>query len=163
MENLLTFERVVLESIAKGNKLLNTIQTDVGLELSLVLSIVSKLLRKGLIMKTGSSYELLHNDIAWKKVSKIEGQREEVNEITESLVDLFFNKGGAHLKLQKVYLSKSDEKIFNALLYNVESFINGITKDQRERGEKIHSKDKKIVMWGHTTYEKILNNLQSAS
>ena len=160
MPQLLTLERVVLESISKGHNRLNSIQTDVGLQLSLVLSILSKLMKKGYITLNQGSYQILDNELAWKKASKKENVKEEIHELSESLVNNYFSNPSKNcLKVQKIYLSESDEKIFGSLLYNLETFIVSLRKDQREKGIRPSSKDQKVIMWGYSNYQNILEDI----
>ncbi|OIQ16741.1 MAG: hypothetical protein BM556_13850 [Bacteriovorax sp. MedPE-SWde] len=159
MKELLMLERMVIESIAKGEKSLKSIQLDTGLDYSLVLSIAAKLLQRGLVDYKYGEYSVSKNDINWQKVNRDDSIKNEIKEVSDNMIDIFFDDRSRNkLKLQKVYINKQDEKILNSLLNSVENFVNDLRKDQKVNNVKVQTKDQKVLMWGYGDYQDLVQN-----
>lgn len=157
MKELLMLERIVIESIAKGESLLEGIQRDTGLDYSLVVSICAKLLKRGLIDYKRGIYSVSRNEICWRSVNRNESLKNEIKEVSENIIDVFFqDKAKNKLKLQKVYINEKDEKILNSLLHSVESFLLDLRNSQR--GKDIKTKNQKVMMWGYGSYSDLIEN-----
>ncbi len=159
MNSLLTLERVILESIAKGCLFEGAISSDTGLHFSLVKSICNKLIKKGLVCRGAEGYSVLYNEFTWKNINSRKYIKNEVEEVASEIVKSYFESNGV-LKLQKIYLSSSDEKILNSLLKNVEIFVENLKKEHLRNKNKYLTKDRKVLMWGFCDYGQILENLQ---
>ena len=55
-------------------------------------------------------------------------------------------------KLKKVYLTDSEEKILQGMLYNLESFFNNLSTSKQPTHKQ------KIIYWGNTSYENLIYN-----
>ncbi|EQC49635.1 hypothetical protein [Bacteriovorax sp. DB6_IX] len=157
MSELLLLERVVVESIAKGNFRIENIQNDTGLDYSFLLSICSRLIKRGLITYKLGEYKISKDEESWGKVNHPLILKNEIKEVSENIIDVFFNdKVTNSLKLQKVYLSDKDEKILNSLLDSVESFVKDLRNSPQNKA--MSTKKQKVLMWGYGQYSDIIQN-----
>ncbi len=162
MNSLLTLERIVLESIARGCKFESQITLDTGLHFSIVKSLCSKVIKKGLVVREHDGFRILDNEVSWKRINSKENLQFEVEEISQEIVNSYFKKNGV-LKLQKVYLSKGDEKILNSMFKNIEVYIKNLQKDEKSFKKNPYTKDRKVIMWGHCRYGNLVECISSAS
>jgi predicted transcriptional regulator len=153
MKELLLLERAVLESVAGGNNSLVEVAIDCQLDESITRTILSRLIKRGLICFDGT-YKILKNDIAYVNINRTEARQAEVNELVETLVNSYFDQSGTLLKVQKVALNAKEEKIFNSLLNSLEIFIRDIQKEKR----KVKTSDQKVVLWGATNYGELISS-----
>lgn len=152
-------ERIVIESISKGEDTLESIQKDTSLDYSLVLNITARLIQQGLIKYKEGKYSIYKNEIAWQKVNRGESVAVELKEIAEGMIDnYFFDKEKNILKLQKVYISEKEEKILKSLLDNIESFITNIRADQKKRKVRKETQSQKVIFWAYSEYRDLLDN-----
>jgi hypothetical protein len=157
MKELLMLERIVIESIAKGENTVCRIQKDTGIDHSLLLSIAAKLLKRGLVDYRKGEYSVSKNEVCWRSVNRNESIKNEIKEVSDSIIDVFFqDKTRNKLKLQKVYIDEKDEKILNSLLHSVESFLVDLRNSQR--GKDIKTKNQKVLMWGYGGYSDLISN-----
>ena len=162
-KGLLVVERMVLESLVKGEKNIQDLGDDTNLSQNLLSGIASTLVMRGIIRFKRGKYSLNLEEKGWvSEINAEECVKEEVKELFISLVNHYYadrEKIQAGLKVQKVYMSESDEKIFNSLLYNLESFVKSLRENKKCAGKTC---EQKVVMWGHSTYEGLLGSMLGA-
>lgn len=158
MKELLLIERSVIEAIAHGAKKVLDISKELNMEFNLVLALLSRLRAKGIIELNEGGYYISKNELAWKRVNA--EIPTEIKEISHNLVDCYFNdKAKNGLKLQKIYMSNKDEKIFKSLLNNIELFLDGLKKEKR----RSPIKDQKVILWGYGQYDDLIQSSMNVS
>jgi hypothetical protein len=97
--------------------------------------------------------------------------KNEIKEVFESLIDNYFSqenpskdKGqkGSQFSFQKLLPSKQQEYEFNYHLKNLEKCISDIKRNPRVDGVNKSTKEKRVIIWGVTDYESLLNNMMTA-
>ena len=139
-ESLMLIERIVLESISKKEQNIYELSLDTNLEQGLLLNILPELLIKNLIKYNRGIYSInKEQSLKWSEtINSKESIKEEVKELFTNLVNEFFNKEKVNnhkqtsLKVQKIWLTKDEEKALNSHLLNLENFFRHV-KQERER------------------------------
>ena len=156
---MLALERIIVESISKGRNTLEKIESDTLLKYPLILSIVNNLLVKSILSQKDHYYSIARNSLNWKKENSDTELINEIQELSEEIIKNYFNyKDNNSLKLKKIYMSEQEEKIFKSILNNLELFLNGLKKDEDKKNEKNKTVKQKVVLWGHSKYEDIINS-----
>lgn len=148
--NINLLERTILESLSDKSKNLEGLQKCTAFNKEIVINLLESLLSKNLVIIKNYQYCLnknINKEIQ-KELKETTNIKIELNEIINAIYDLKqLNQAQFHLK--KFHLSEREEKIFNGLLYNLESFINSL-KDTKQP-----TSHKKIFIWGGAKYEDI--------
>jgi len=149
-------ERVILESIAFGEKDFNEILGDTGLPDQVVANALPEMLMEELIFYKKGQYLLGCREKIKQASSNI---KSEIKDVVSSLVDNYFDeKQESHsLKLQKISMTKREEKIFNSHMESLGEFIQQVQSNRSIDNEILATKNKKVIFWGHSDYESILN------
>ncbi len=158
MNRLLLIERVIIEACTKDGRTIFEISNDTGMELSLVNALCIRLSKKGILKRRGSGYFLEAQATEFIEANKPDNLKKEVEEVTSALVENYFtNNTNRILKLQKVYVDKSEEKILNSLLNQLNSFVSQLQQANRLH-PKNQIKDQKVIMWGHSNYNDLIES-----
>jgi hypothetical protein len=153
--NLTILERMVLETLQVRPKTLIEVSNTTSVENELLNQIVQSLLCKGLITMDEKKFSInkILNQTIRNELNDSVSLMSEVNEIVNSCLRKAVNtESKSSFKLKKVNMSGREEKIYNGLIYNLESFLNSLIKTE-------NIKDQKIVFWGEGNYEDIKNNI----
>ncbi len=153
MKGLSSLERVVLECV--GNQALNydEIQTTSGLQENVCFNILQALIIRGILKLDANKYRLnpILPDLLMEEINGIEAKKAESLELMEAVLDLNSEK---IFRFQKIAMDARDEKIFVAMLSNLESFL----KDAHLKSKKyIPVKERKVVFWGMGQVQHLLN------
>ena len=155
MRELLLVERGVLEAISKGATKVVEIMNEVNIEFNLTLTILARLRSRGIITLSDGHYVVAKNELAWKKVNN--EVEYEIKEVSENIIDCYFKDGERNkLKLQKVYMSSRDEKIFNSMLNNIEIFLRDLQKENSKKKNRIT--EQKVIFWGVSQYDDLIKS-----
>lgn len=162
-QGLLAVERMVLESMGRNLSCPYEISFDTGLELSLVGNILRHLNEHGVIDLKNDLYFINKERMKeWKEtINTSESVKEEVKDLFVSLVNKYFSQEKQAtqteaLGLRKIWLTPKEEKIFNSLIYNLESFVEGIQKERSKTGINQKLQDQKVIFWGHSKYNNLV-------
>ena len=153
--NLTILERMVLECVSKSSKNLTDIEEKTGIQKVMLLKVIQSLLSKSLISLNNHLYQLnqKQNDLITRELNDSTALLCEVNEIISSCIKRKLEETDANsFKLKKVNMSEREEKIYNGLLYNLESFLGSLDKSDKIR-------EQKIIFWGEGNYEVIKNSI----
>ncbi len=169
-KGLLVVERILLESIAKGPKDIQELSVDTELSGNLLRNIVPHLLMKNIVKFHNGKYQLnTESKSEWLKIiNSSDNVKEEVKDLFISLVNTYFNqeKRPANdklgLKMKKVYLTPSEEKLYNSYLYNLEEFIKGVENDRKLNPINSKVSEKKVIIWGHSNYSSLVDGILEA-
>lgn len=172
LEGLLVVERMVLESLSRKPKNLQEIILDTGLDEALLKNIVPFFLMENMVRYEKGIYSLnMKESEKWMdKINQREHLKEEVKELFTSLVNQYFNEMKAKeeklsevdLKVRKVWLTSSEEKILNSYIKNIESFIKSIEEDRKRQPVKERLCEKKVFIWGQSDYSHLARGVLEA-
>ncbi len=160
-------ERVILESIQLGARSIPAIAVSTDINKKVVANAVSELLDKGLINHLNGKLELNKLEIynLSKNYNFQKQKRNEVRNLIDSCIkNYFFQESSiklvdednkkSNLSLKKVWMSEKDEKIFNGMIYNLNSFLDEISKKSSKDLRLI--KNKKVIFFGNCNYNQII-------
>lgn len=152
-----TPERSLLETLFyKGGMHPFTLRQEVDLNLRLVMNMINRLKKIGLITQEGTTVQLeKNNDQAWNLINSPRNRQHETREILETLLQLALQgqrKSSFHLK--KVWMNEEERKSFFNMLLCLEIFFKQLKqKEQKGVGQQ------QVVIWGYAQYGDILKTL----
>lgn len=155
MRGLSSLERVILECVGKNGLTYNEIQRQSGLLDNVCFNILQALIIRGIIKSEGLKYKLNENisPIMMDEINGIEARKAESLELIEAVVDQGPEK---IFKFSKMAMDERDEKIFIAMLSNLESFL----KDAHQKAQSsVALKDRKVIFWGMGDVSKLMNQV----
>ncbi|OFZ22541.1 MAG: hypothetical protein A2202_03015 [Bdellovibrionales bacterium RIFOXYA1_FULL_36_14] len=168
-DGILVIERMVLESLFKKEKNLVEMERDTGLDSGILKNILSNFMMDNLIKYQKGVYSLNKNEIMGKlkKINDKKQIKEEVCELFTSMINEYFKKieqdqKNVDIKVRKIWLTPSEEKIFNTYLINLETFMKNIEQDRKIHPKNEKLKEKKVFIWGATDYSTIANGCLQA-
>lgn len=144
MKGLSSLERIILESIGKQVLVYEDIQMQTGLHENVCYNVLQALIIRGLVSTDGVRYNISKtlSPLIMEEVNGNESKKAESMEMIEALVD---QKEGRVFRFQKVAMDSRDEKIFIAMLSNLESFLSDVHKKAQA---SVPMKDRKVIFWG---------------
>lgn len=156
MKGLSSLERVVLECFGRSPLSYDEIHVQSGLQENVCFNIIQALIIRG-ILKPESGKYIINDHISpeiLEDISGMEAKKAESLEMIEAVVDL---ETPRVFRFQKVAMDSRDEKIFVAMLSNLESFL----KDAHKKAQSsVAVKDRKVIFWGmgdvHTLMQQIM-------
>ena len=153
--NLSILERMILECLGNESKNTQELFSKTNIKTDILQKVLQSLITKNIILATGNSYSLnanLRKDIK-RELNDSTALLCEVNEIINACVrSKLEDQSEQSFKLKKVNMSEREEKIYNGLLYNLESFLSSLKKDD-------NVSEQKIIFWGEGNYENIKNSI----
>jgi hypothetical protein len=155
MKGLSSLERIILESIGKGVLAYEEIQNQSGLHENVCYNILQALIIRGLVKTDGIKYRISESlsPLIIEEINGKEAKEAEYLELMEAVVDQQENRV---FRLQKIALDSRDEKIFVAMLSNLESFLADAHKKAHA---SVSVKDRKVVFWGMGNVDKIITQI----
>lgn len=155
MKGLSSLESIILESIGKGVLVYEEIQKQSGLNENVCYNIIQALIIRGLVKTDGIKYRISESlsPLIIEEINGKEAKEAEYVELMEAVVDL---KGDRIFRLQKIAMDSRDEKIFVAMLSNLESFLADAHKKAHA---SVSVKDRKVVFWGMGNIDKIITQI----
>ena len=152
---LLMVERMVLESLHGKEKNIKELSVDLGLNVQLLMNTLPLLQSKEMITYRQGIYSLnKEKQNEWiKQINSPYHIKGELKDLFSSLVNHYYVKEGkckTGLKVRKVWMTPSEESIFNSLIYNLENFLSGLEKKQEK------TKDQRVVFFGHSSYQNLV-------
>jgi hypothetical protein len=155
MKGLSSLERVVLESIGKEVLGYEEIKLQAGLTENVFHNVLQALIIRGLITHQGMKYRIAEK-ISPLIIEEINGKLAKDAEYLELIEALINQKQKRVFHLKKIAMDSKDEKIFGALLYNLESFL----ADAHKKAVKSTSvKDRKVIFWGMSDVESLVTQI----
>jgi hypothetical protein len=155
MKGLSSLERVVLESIGKEVLGYEEIKNQAGLMENVFHNVLQALIIRGLVAMDGTKYRIAEK-ISPLMIAEINGKHAKEAEYLELIEAMIHQKTKKNFHLQKVAMDSKDEKIFGALLYNLESFL----ADAHKKSVKsISIKERKVIFWGISDVESLMTQI----
>jgi hypothetical protein len=159
MKGLSSLERVVLESIGKEVLAYEEIRHQAGLLDNVFHNVLQALIIRGLVAMDGTRYRISEK-ISPLIIEEINGKLAKEAEYLELIEAMIHQKPKKVFHLQKVAMDSKDEKIFGALLYNLESFLT----DAHKKAEKSTClKERKVIFWGMSDVESLMTQIVSGT
>lgn len=154
MYNFTILERMILESIRKSEKTIEQIQEDTAMESHICANVVQSLLAKSLVSTKSNKFTLNKNLNAQiiEELQNKKNQTVEMNALVRECIQGSLLRGESTFQFMKVYMSEEEKKILNAMLYNIETFIDGLKKNKGK------TKDETFIFWGGDTYAKAVTH-----
>lgn len=155
MRGLSSLERVVLEVIGKQASTYEEIQSQSGLQENVCFNIIQALIIRGILKGEGNRYRINENisPLMMEEINGMDARKAESLEMIEAVLEY---KGERIFRFQKVAMDSRDEKIFVAMLSNLESFL----KDAHQKAQTtVPVKDRKIVFWGMGGVQTLMNQV----
>lgn len=155
MRGLSSLERVILETIGNQTLSYEVIQAQSGLQENVCFNIIQALIIRGIIRAEGSGYKINENisPLMMEEINGVEARKAESLELIEAVLD---QKENRVFRFQKIAMDSRDEKIFLAMLTNLESFL----RDAHSKAQAtVPLKDRKVVFWGVGDVQKLMNQV----
>ena len=155
MRGLSSLERVVLECNGKQHLSYEDVQSQSGLQENVCFNILQALIIRGILKAENGKYKVNENisPMMMEEINGIEARKAESLEMMEAILD---QSSDRVFRFQKVAMDSRDEKIFVAMLSNLESFL----KDAHAKAQStVAMKDRKVVFWGMGSVSKLMNQV----
>lgn len=155
MRGLSSLERVILECIGKQALSYDDVQQQSGLQENVCFNILQALIIRGILKTEGALYKVSEtiSPLMMEEINGYEARKAESLELIEAVVD---QNSDRIFRFSKIAMDSRDEKIFIAMLSNLESFL----KDAHVKAQAtVPLKDRKVVFWGMGDVQKLMNQV----
>lgn len=155
MRGLSSLERVILESIGKQALSYDDVQNQSGLQENVCFNILQALIIRGILKTEGNLYKVSEtiSPLMMEEINGFEARKAESLELIEAVVD---QSSDRIFRFSKIAMDSRDEKIFIAMLSNLESFL----KDAHVKAQStVPLKDRKVIFWGMGDVQKLMNQV----
>jgi len=155
MKGLSSLERIILESIGKGSPVYEEIQVQTGLHENVFYNVLQALIIRGLVSTDGVRYKISEalSPLLLEEINGKEAKQAEYLELMEAVVE---QPNERVFRFQKVAMDSRDEKIFVAMLSNLESFLADAHKKAQS---SVPMKERKVVFWGMGEVKNLMNQI----
>jgi cyanate lyase len=155
MKGLSSLERIILESIGKQNLVYEEIQMQTGLHENVCFNVLQALVIRGLVSTDGARYKITDflSPLMLEEINGTEAKQAESLELMEAVVE---QKIGRVFRFQKIAMDARDEKIFLAMLSNLDSFLADAHKKAQNT---VPMKERKVVFWGMGEVKNIMSQI----
>lgn len=155
MRGLSSLERVVVECIGKNGMNYEEVQRQSGLQENVCFNILQALIIRGVLKNESGKYKINENlsPLMMEEMNGLEARKAESLELIEAVLD---QETDRYFRFQKIALDSRDEKIFLAMLSNLESFL----KDAHMKAQSsVPLKDRKVIFWGMGNVQKLMKQV----
>lgn len=155
MRGISSLERVVLECIGNQSLTYEDVQYQSGLHENVCFNILQALIIRGILVTDGVRYSASKNlsPLIMEEINGLTSKRAESLELIEAVIERESDKV---FRFQKVALDSRDEKIFLAMLSNLETFLQDAHK--KAQGS-VPLKERKVVFWGVGQVQSLMTQL----
>jgi hypothetical protein len=155
MKGLSSMERTVLECIGHHKLSYEVIQFQTGLSENVCFNIIQALIIRGLLRSENGFYRI--NDyispLMMEELNGLEAKKAESLEFIEAAIE---QDADRIFRFQKIAMNERDEKIFKAMLLNLESFLKDV---HQKTQSSVPLKDRKIIFWGMGDNQKLIKKI----
>ena len=155
MKGLSSLERIVLECIGKNALSYEEVQTQSGLHENVCFNILQALIIRSILSTDGIRYKISEN-LSPLMLEEINGMDAKIAESLEMIEAVVENKAQRVFRFQKIAMDSRDEKIFLAMLSNLDSFLIDAHKKAQS---SVPLKDRKVVFWGVGEVQSLMNQI----
>ncbi len=155
MKGLSSLERIILEALGWSALSYDEIKDQTGLQENVCFNILQALMIRGILKSESGKYRVSDTlpPLIMEELNGMEARKAESLELMEAVLE---TKGERIYRLQKVALDSRDEKIFIAMLSNLEMFL----KEANKKAESsVAIKDRKVVFWGMSNVQSLMNQV----
>lgn len=155
MKGLSSLERIILECLGSQALTYEEVQKQTGLHENVCFNLLQALVIRGLIAPNGAKYSIKGNlsPLMLEEINGLEAKQAESLEMIEAVLE---KSSGRVFRFQKVAMDQRDEKIFLAMLSNLESFL----QDAHKKSHKdIPIKERKVVFWGMGELQQLMTQM----
>jgi hypothetical protein len=155
MKGLSSLERVVIECVGTKGMSYEEIQRQCGLQENVSFNIIQALIIRGVLKTSYGKYVINENisPLVMEELNGLEARKAESLELIEAMLNQDTDR---YFRFQKVALDSRDEKIFFAMLSNLEAFL----KDAHKKAHTIVPiKERKVVFWGVGDVQRLLKQV----
>ncbi len=155
MRGLSSLERIILECIGKQALSYDDVQHQSGLQENVCFNILQALIIRGILKTEGALYKVSEtiSPLMMEEINGYEARKAESLELIEAVVD---QNSDRIFRFSKIAMDSRDEKIFIAMLSNLESFL----KDAHVKAQStVPLKDRKVIFWGMGDVQKLMNQV----
>lgn len=153
-------ERFVIESLNERPKSFEELLKDSKMEMKTLINILNDLKEKNVIYFQDLKYQINFHDTSIIHLLKDkENLKEEILELFSSVINRHLeNNLQTRLSIKKISLDDYENKIFQSLIYNIDSFLQNIEKKNKSLSdqEKNNLPPKKVIFWGHSPYHDLV-------
>ncbi len=144
MKGLSSLERIILESLGKQILVFEDVQMQTGLHENVCYNVLQALIIRGLVSTDGARYRISEtlSPLMIEEINGKDAKQAEYLELMEAVVNQTENRV---FRLQKIAMDSRDEKIFIAMLSNLESFLMDAHKKAQAT---VPMKERKVIFWG---------------
>lgn len=155
MKGLSSLERVILESIGKRALSYEEIQIQTGLHENVCYNVLQALVIRNLLKTNGVNYRISDSlsPLMMEEINGVEAKLAESLELIEAVVE---QKEERVFRFQKIAMDSRDEKIFLAMLLNLDSFLADAHKKAQST---VPMRERKVVFWGVGEVESLMNQI----
>ena len=155
MKGLSSLERIILESLGKQVLTYEEIQMQTGLHQNVCFNVLQALIIRGLVSTDGAKYKISEtlSPLMMEEINGREAKQAESLEMIEAVVD---QKDGRVFRFQKIAMDSRDEKIFVAMLSNLESFLADAHKKAQAT---VPMKESKVIFWGMGEVKQLMTQI----
>jgi hypothetical protein len=145
-------ERLIIESIQRGNNNLHSLMRDTNLTLFTLNTAIKYLVVRNLIIQKSKSLSINPNlnDYLREEFNSPSTKKHELLELLNGMLSTQ-NK----FKMKKFYLTPKDEPYFKAIIKNLEDFLDKLPPAD----QSISTFDHKVFFWGGDGYGTVIQNL----
>jgi hypothetical protein len=155
MKGLSSLERTVLECIGKKTMPYAQIQDQSGLHENVCFNILQALIIRNLVTTDGVNYRIFEN-LSPLMLEEINGHEAKVAESLELIEAVVEREENRVFRLKKIAMDDRDEKIFLAMLSNLDSFLS----DAHKKAQNSFSlKEYKVVFWGMGEVKSLMSQI----
>lgn len=155
MRGLSSLERIILESIGTKIRSFEEIHHSSGLQENVCFNLLQALIIRGIVKTTQGNYHVSEtiSPLLMEELNGVEARKAESLEMIEAILD---QSSDRIFRFQKVALDARDEKIFLAMLSNLDSFL----RDANAKAERhTQLKERKVIFWGVGEVQKVMKQV----
>jgi len=152
MKSLSSLERTILECIGSSKMTYGEVQYQAGLHENVCFNLLQALLIRGFLKCEDGKYRI-NSEISNQIIEEVNGYDAKNSEYLELIESILNNKVERVFQMKKIALGPEDERIFNAMLSNLETFLND---SHRKSKSTTPMKNRKVIFWGMGEVQKMM-------
>lgn len=155
MKGLSSLERLILECLGKQCLVYEDIQSQTGMHENVCFNVLQALIIRGLVTTDGVRYQVSENlsPLIMEEINGIESKQAESLELIEAVLE---QKTDKVFRFQKIAMDSRDEKIFMAMLMNLEAFL---TDAHKKAQGSVPIKERKVIFWGMGEVKSLMSKI----
>lgn len=155
MKGLSSLERVILECLGNQSMPFDELLAQSGLHENVCFNVLQALIIRGILTTSGNMYQVSRNisPLMMEEINGSEARQIESLEFIEAVLEQKYNRT---FRFQKIAMDARDEKIFMAMLSNLDSFLQDAHK---KASNMVPMKERKIIFWGLGEVQTLMNQI----